>query len=115
MVADNRWFFVDSQMNKVVVGIGLVLAGLLFTQFIRSVSTEREADGQDFARHANLALRRTAHTLLLEQGDSTSLIAPVQQVSANVFTIRLEKSFAYDRIPNLLQESLKVHQIRPTT
>ena len=97
-------------MSKLGIGIGLVLLGLLFTQFIRSVSTQKEADGQDFARQVNLALRRTAHSLLRAQGDSTSRIAPVQQTSPHTFAIQLENSFEYDRIPALLQESL--HQLR---
>ncbi|MBU1820820.1 MAG: winged helix-turn-helix domain-containing protein [Bacteroidetes bacterium] len=98
-------------MSKPGIGIGLLLVGLLFTQFVQSVSTKKEAEGDVFAQHVNLALRRTAHTLLRGQGDTTSRIAPVQQLSANTFTIRLEKSFAYDQIPAVLQESLLGHKI----
>ena len=98
-------------MSKPGIGIGLLLVGLLFTQFVQSVSTKKEAEGDAFAQHVNLALRRTAHTLLRGQGDSTSRIAPVQQLSANTFAIRLEKSFAYDQIPVVLQESLQGHKI----
>ena len=89
----------------------MVLAGLLFAQFVRSVSAEKETVGTRFARNVNLALRRTAHNLLRQQGDSTSRIAPVQQINERTFAIRLEKSFAYDRIPTLLQESLEIHKI----
>lgn len=98
-------------MSKVGVGIVLLLVGLLFTQFVHSVSTKKETDQEDFARQVNLALRRTAHALLLEQGDSTSRIASVQQLNAKTFAIRLENSFEYDRIPMLLQESLQRYQI----
>lgn len=88
-----------------------MLVGLLFTQFVQSVSIQEEAEEDTFAQHVNLALRRTAHTLLREQGDSTSRIAPVQQLGANTYAIRLEKSFAYDQIPTVLQESLQGHNI----
>ncbi len=98
-------------MSKLGIGIGLVLVGLLFAQFVGSVSSAQETAGKSFAQHVNLALRRTAHGLLLEQGDTTSRIAPVQQPNAHTFTIRLENSFAYDRIPALLQESLALHKI----
>ena len=98
-------------MKKVGLGIVLVLAVLLFAQFAKSVSAEKETAGASFARHVNLALRRTAHKLLRQQGDSTSRIAPVQQINDHTFAIRLEKSFAYDGIPLLLQESLERHKI----
>ncbi|MPR34850.1 winged helix-turn-helix domain-containing protein [Salmonirosea aquatica] len=98
-------------MKKVGVGMVLLLVGLLFTQFARSVSAEKETYGTGFARKANLALRRTAHTLLRQQGDSTSRIAPVQQINDRTFSIRLEQSFAYDGIPTLLQESLELYKI----
>lgn len=98
-------------MKKVGVGIGLLLAGLLLAQLTMSVSAEQKTTGTSFARHVNLALRRTAHNLLRQQGDSTSRIAPVQQIDERTFAIRLEKPFAYDGIPTLLQESLELHKI----
>jgi DNA-binding winged helix-turn-helix (wHTH) protein len=98
-------------MNKVGIGIVLLLAVLLFAQVAMSVSAQKETAGTSFARNVNLALRRTAHNLLRQQGDSTSRIAPVQQINDHTFAIRLEKSFAYDGIPTLLQESLERHQI----
>ncbi len=98
-------------MKKIGLGIALVLMGFLFSLLTRSVAAEGETEGTRLARSANLALRRTAHILLRQQGDSTSRIAPVQQIDDRTFTIRLEKSFAYDGIPTLLQESLERHHI----
>lgn len=60
----------------------------------------------------NLALRRTAHLLLKEAGDSSSQIAPVQKVQTDAWMIRLAHSFNYDRLPEILQESFKLHQIQ---
>lgn len=98
-------------MKKAGVGIVLVGVGLLFAQFVGSVSSAQETAGKSFAQNVNLALRRTAHTLLREQGDSTSRIAPVQQIDDHTFAIRLEKTFSYDAIPALLQKSLERQQI----
>ena len=98
-------------MKKIGLGIALVLVGFLFSQLTRPVAAEGETEGTRLARSANLALRRTAHILLRQQGDSTSHIAPVQQINDHTFTIRLEKAFAYDKIPALLHQSLELHDI----
>ncbi|GAB4018044.1 winged helix-turn-helix domain-containing protein [Spirosoma koreense] len=92
--------------------IALVLTGLLFTQFIRSTAAESAAETQDFARKANLALRRTAHQLLLKSGDDSSRVPPVKQPNAHTFTVRLSHSFSYSQLPGLLQESLNRYGIR---
>jgi hypothetical protein len=99
-------------MVKVVGGSVLLLSVLLFAQFVRLSPRDNqlEADRQ-FAQKADLALRRTAHHLLLEKGDSTTRIAPVRRVSATTYSIQLEESFDYDRIPALLQESLTLHHL----
>ena len=89
----------------------LVLVGLLLSQFISLTSATSQADNRQFAQKVNLALRRTAHHLLVEQGDSTSRIQPVQQPATNTFSIRLERPFAYGRVPHLLQESFAVHAV----
>jgi DNA-binding winged helix-turn-helix (wHTH) protein len=68
-------------------------------------------DSVRFSEKVNLALRRTAHLLLVENGDSTSLITPVQQQDASTFIVRIDKLFDYDKLPNLLQKSLKIYGI----
>jgi len=64
-----------------------------------------------FAEKVNLALRRTAHHLLVANGDSTSLIPPVQQQEANTFTLKLNQLFDYSKLPKILQESFDMHGI----
>ena len=64
-----------------------------------------------FAEKVNLALRRTAHGLLIANGDSLSVIPAVQQSDHNTFTIRLNQSFDYSKLPQLLAESLDLHQV----
>lgn len=90
----------------------LLLSVLLFAQFVGLAPEDnRREDERQFAQKADLALRRTAHHLLLEKGDSTTRIAPVRHVSKTTYIIQLEESFDYDRIPGLLQESLTLHHI----
>ncbi len=60
----------------------------------------------------NLALRRTAHLLLKEAGDSTSLIPPVHQTNEHTWLLQLERSFAYEKLPTLLQQSFEINQIQ---
>ncbi|MFD2571026.1 helix-turn-helix domain-containing protein [Spirosoma soli] len=98
-------------MRKAAVVITLLLTSLLFTHFVRLTSDASKVEQNQLARKVNLALRRTAHHLLTEQGDSTSAIPPAQQTSATTFVIRLERHFAYDRLPALLQESLALHHV----
>ena len=95
-------------MVKTVAVILFALSGWLFMQFAPVVS---ETDGKQFAEKVNLALRRTAHHLLAEGGDSTSRISPVQHPDARTYYVQLDRPIDYDRIPPLLQESLKLHQI----
>jgi len=87
------------------------LMGMIFLIF----STQEKVTGNNesvrFSEKVNLALRRTAHLLLVENGDSTSGISPVKQEDAGTFVVRINKLFDYDKLPGLLQKSLKVHGI----
>ena len=95
-------------MVKTLTVLLFVLSGWLFVQFTPLTS---EADSEQFAESVNLALRRTAHHLLVAGGDSTSRIAPVQQADARTYSIRLEHGFDYEPVPRLLQQSLKLYKI----
>lgn len=92
-------------MKNVVGASMLVVAGLLFIQFVQVTPDAGNTQTLRFARKVNLALRRTAHLLLTETGDSTSRILPVHQVNAATFLIRLDRPFKYGRLPALLQQS----------
>lgn len=59
----------------------------------------------------NLALRRTADQLMRAAGDSTSRIAPVEQTGPYRWQVQLPGAFSYDRLPEILQMSLKIHNI----
>lgn len=62
----------------------------------------------------NLALRRTADRLLRQSGDHTSRIPAIEQVSTNVWRVRLEQPFRYEELPAALQASLDLYGIRQT-
>ena len=96
-----------------ILGVAALLsAGLLFAQFARISPVASSANSRHFSEKANLALRRTAHHLLAESGDTTSRIPPVQQTDASTWLVWLERPFDYDRLPALLQESFDLHGIR---
>jgi hypothetical protein len=98
-------------MNRSVLGkttalAACMVAGLLFLQSVRLQTAVPVAGAHRFSEKVNLALRRTAHFLLTEAGDSTTRIQPVEQVDSSTWMIRIERHFNYDRLPVLLQESL---------
>ena len=99
-------------MKKSVIIIALLVAGLLFMQFAWRTPTASQTDNPAFARKVNLALRRTAHYLLREQGDSTSRIPAVQQSGIATFLVRLEHPFDYGQLPAILHQSLALHSIK---
>jgi len=105
-------------MNRIVLKktslfTALVLLVLLLTQFVRQLSANNHPAMEALSpEKVNLALRRTAHHLLSELGDTTSRIPPVQQTAQNVWLIRLEHTFNYDRLPTLLQSSFELHGIK---
>ncbi|MCE6992378.1 winged helix family transcriptional regulator [Dyadobacter sp. CY323] len=68
-------------------------------------------DNFRFAEKVNLAMRRTAHHLLLLNGDSTSTIPPVKQIDGNTYSVRVDHLFDYGKLPELLQQSLEMQQI----
>lgn len=95
--------------SKIGVLGGLLLTGLLFARFAWHDAPAPR--GGTEAQNVNLALRRTAHYLLREAGDSTSRIPPVEQVDARTWRVRLDHAFDYDRLPGLLQASFDLHHI----
>ncbi|GAA4394690.1 hypothetical protein GCM10023187_00790 [Nibrella viscosa] len=89
--------------------IGVLPVCFLLPLFIQLTPTT--TDNYRFAEKANLALRRTAHHLLRNAGDSTTRIPPVQQADDHTFAVRLERAFTYETLPALLQESFALHEI----
>lgn len=83
------------------------MVGFCFT----SLTLLANNDAIQFAEKANLALRRTAHLLLVENGDSLSKIPAIQQIDLNTFSVQVDRLFDYGKLPKLLQESLAIQGI----
>ena len=94
---------------KTTAAVTFLVTILLIFSALKQVAANN--DSVRFSEKVNLALRRTAHLLLIENGDSTSGITPVQQLDANTFLVKIDKLFDYDKLPDLLQKSLKIHGI----
>ncbi len=84
----------------------------VFLVFINTIPVSGINESPQFSEQANLALRRTAHRLLAENGDTLSAIPPVEQSDPATFLIRVDSLFDYDKLPQLLQESLELQGIR---
>ncbi|MCE7040660.1 winged helix-turn-helix domain-containing protein, partial [Dyadobacter sp. CY312] len=92
------------------------LYGLIFLLMFFTHNVSGNNESVQFAEKVNLALRRTAHHLLIENGDSLSKIPAIQQQDINTFNVRVDHLFDYDKLPQLLQESFEQHGIvRPYT
>lgn len=101
------------RLKEIGLFTGLLLLSMLLLQLVWKVATAWHSDKVVPAEKINLALRRTAHYLLLESGDSSSRIPPIDRdLSKNVWLVRLEHNFNYDRLPGLLQESFAVHGVQ---
>lgn len=90
----------------------MIAFSLFIGIFVGNRKVQARNDSTRFSEKVNLALRRTAHHLLKQNGDSTSRILPVQQIDANTFIVRMEHLFEYEKLPALLQESLQLHEIK---
>jgi hypothetical protein len=99
--------------KKYIIGQRWLLS-LMFVIGFGAIDANANNESILFTEKVNLALRRTADRLLRGNGDSTSVIPPVEQLDANTFVIRLDSLFDYDKLPALLQQSLDLHKINRT-
>jgi DNA-binding winged helix-turn-helix (wHTH) protein len=97
------------QKSKLIFFILFISLSML--SFDRLVGFVGKSKNKNFAEKVNLALRRTAHRLLKSSGDSTSQIERVKTLDEHTFTVRLNNNFNYENLPQLLEESFKLHQI----
>jgi|TARA_R110000737_G_scaffold349438_2_gene385654 hypothetical protein len=85
-----------------------VLINCLFV----SIIGQAEALSQDYipvdqSNKINLALRQTGHLLYESCGDTFSQIPAVEQTGEAEFKLKLENGFDYDKLPEILNGSLK--------
>lgn len=100
-------------LRLLAVGVFLLLVALLFARFI-VLNNVADNSAYDRSTKINLALRRTAHQLLRAAGDSTSQIPAVEWVNDHTYRLQLGRAFNYDLLPNLLQQSLRLHWVSGT-
>lgn len=79
-----------SGKRKYLCGLILLLFGCAICAAFRMAGD----DDFDIARREVL-LRQIGHELLLQSGDSTSRVLPVQKISENEYQIRFEKEFTF--------------------
>jgi len=103
----------SNQRNTIFGAITRIICVVLFFMpFFDSNEVSANNESVQFAEKVNLALRRTAHNLLIVNGDSVSRIPAVGQMDANTFNVKIDHLFNYDKLPQLLQESLDLHGIK---
>ncbi len=94
----------------IILAASLFVAGSAFLfSFIERKKTDMQQE--QASEHIQLALRRTAHLLLRQAGDSTSTIAPVKQTADNKYVVELKHAFNYDSLPKFLQSSFDAYRI----
>lgn len=71
---------------------GLILFSLLFVFCTSFNLTDSEAF--DFAKR-EILLRRIGHEVLLQSGDSTSIVLPIEKISENEYQIKFENTFTF--------------------
>lgn len=99
--------------KKVLIRIAFILIMvILILAFLPNNNATGNNESVRFSEKVNLALRRTAHHLLLANGDSASVVPPVQQLDAGSFNVKIDHLFDYKKLPQLLQESLDLHGIK---
>jgi DNA-binding winged helix-turn-helix (wHTH) protein len=102
-----------TKMKKTYALIAMIFWGLGgITVYALLANRAVEPHDSDLSQRINLALRRTAHLLLRQSGDSTSTIAPIRQTDAQTYHVDLKKRFNYDSLPRFLQNSLAVFNIK---
>lgn len=97
--------------HNVLRFLALLTAPVLAIGLFASLSDTEAGARAHFKEKVNLALRRTAHHLLAQAGDSTSTIPPVEQIIKGTWIVRFERPFDYGALPAYLQESFDLHGI----
>lgn len=95
----------------VFFALGAMASGVVLVQIGWNRLERNNAPLPPPSDKVNLALRRTAHQLLIGAGDSTSRIPPVEQTDAHVWRVQLARDFRYEQLPTVLQGAFEAHHI----
>lgn len=86
------------QVNRnLILGKRKYLGGLILLLFISVICVAfgmADGDGFDLARR-EILLRKIGHEILLQSGDSTSRVLPVEKISENEYRIRFENDLTF--------------------
>ncbi len=64
-------------------------------------------------KHLNIVLRNIGHQLLLQAGDSTSIVLPVKKINDKTFQIEFQHEliFVHDSLISLVSKNLKINHL----
>lgn len=99
-------------MNKYIIGGFLLLflgGAFSFAHF------SYEAKGNyntDSSKKINLAIRQMAHHLYVSEGNDSSRILPVKQLSDYEYKLKLDNPINYDTLPFLLDNAFRDYEIQ---
>ena len=85
----------------------ILLCWVFISITLQSVALCKGGESIDQSNNINLALRQTGHLLYESCGDTHSKIPAVEQISKREFKLKLENGFDYDKLPDILDASLK--------
>lgn len=85
--------------------IGIIAAIFIISAF--AFNSTFGNDDFDLAKQ-ELLFRKIGHEVLLQAGDSTSRVLPIQKIAANNYSIRFEKEFSFqpDSLVNIITKAL---------
>jgi DNA-binding winged helix-turn-helix (wHTH) protein len=84
--------------------------------FLAAFITDR-SEGEAISKRVNIAVRAIGHNLLLQAGDSTSVVLPVIEKSKGVFLLEFENEFVFqpDTLVAIVQRFLAKTQLSTYT
>jgi Transcriptional regulatory protein, C terminal len=95
--------------NKIYIFASLLLAvGMLSA--LSFVGKKQDTFSE---KHLNIVLRNISHQLLLQAGDSTSIVLPIKKINEQTFQIEFQHElvFVHDSLINLVTKNLKINHL----
>jgi hypothetical protein len=86
--------FIGFFNNRLAVGPGVAI--VVLTIFLTASSFTEHSDRDLRAKQVNLIIRQIGHRLLLQAGDSTSRVLPVNEIKEGTFLLEFESEFVFN-------------------
>ncbi len=97
--------------NYIIGGFLLFLLGSVFS-FVHFNYEARDNNSADNSKKINLAIRQMAHHLYASEGNDSSRILPVIQLSDIEYKLKLDHRINYDALPFLLNSAFSEYKIQ---